>query len=76
MGGFLWCVLLRRDLFMPWELDKVLDYDMVVVGLQELQPVACICTDIEKAKLNSLFAKVATLEASQYMRNQLLRDTD
>jgi asparagine synthase (glutamine-hydrolysing) len=70
-GGY----LLRRGLFMPWELDTVMDSEMVREGLQVLQPLSHIRKAIDPMPVSS-FARVAALEASLYMRNQLLRDTD
>jgi asparagine synthase (glutamine-hydrolysing) len=67
--------LLQRGLFLPWELGHVVDPDVVAQGLEQLLPLAMI-----ESTLNPLpstpFARVATLESSLYMRNQLLRDTD
>ncbi len=67
--------LLRRGLFMPWELHSILDHDVLEQGLQDLQPLMMLRKRLSP-KPKSNFAKVATLEASMYMRNQLLRDTD
>src|ERR1019366_4308629 len=66
--------LLRRGLFMPWELPEVLDPDLVREGWQELQPLVRL--DQTAAGLKSPFLKVGALEICWYMRNQLLRDTD
>jgi asparagine synthase (glutamine-hydrolysing) len=74
-GTYAGSYLLRRGLFMPWELDMVMDAETVRKGLRRLDPLGRI-----KSVLNptpkTCFGKVATLEASLYMRNQLLRDTD
>lgn len=74
-GNLAGAYLLRRGLFMPWELGQVLDPDVVRAGLRRLDPLALIGHALEPAP-PSRFAKVAALEASLYMRNQLLRDTD
>ena len=74
-GSFAGAYLLRRGLFMPWELSGLMDQDMVDEGLRRLQPVWHIARALEPMPRTS-FAKVASLEASLYMRNQLLRDTD
>jgi len=66
---------LRRGLFMPWELDNVLSPAMVREGLKKLQPLAAIDSTMEPMP-RSWFGKIATLESSLYMRNQLLRDVD
>lgn len=70
-GGY----LLRRGLFMPWELDTVMDPAMAHEGLKRLKPLALISEALDPMP-HSDFARVAALEASLYMRNQLLRDTD
>ena len=67
--------LLRRGLFMPWELDDVLDPELVRVGLERLDPVAHISAQLEPDS-GTQFGRIACLESSLYMRNQLLRDTD
>ena len=74
-GTYAGAYLLRRGLFMPWELEGILDPDTVRLGLQRLNPLR----HIEKTltpQPKSPFGKVAVLESSLYMRNQLLRDTD
>jgi asparagine synthase (glutamine-hydrolysing) len=60
---------------MPWELGRMLAPDVVAEGLRRLAPLRLIGHAIEP-RPRSAHAKVATLEASLYMRNQLLRDTD
>jgi asparagine synthase (glutamine-hydrolysing) len=67
--------LLRRGLFMPWELDQVLTRETVHEGLRRLEPLGLVRAAITPRPTSS-FAKVAVLESSIYMRNQLLRDTD
>jgi asparagine synthase (glutamine-hydrolysing) len=73
-GDYAGAYLLRRGLFLPRELSGVLDRDLVREGLRRLSPFA----EMQRAMPNTEneFAKVASLEASLYMRNQLLRDTD
>jgi asparagine synthase (glutamine-hydrolysing) len=66
--------LLRRGLFMPWELPALLDPDLVTAGWQELETMERLEASVEGITSDRL--KVSTLEASWYMRNQLLRDTD
>lgn len=66
--------LLRRGLFMPWELPNILDGDMVREGWRELQPLVRLEATIHGIKEKHL--KVSALEFTMYMRNQLLRDTD
>lgn len=67
--------LLQRGLFMPWELETVLDKDLVMEGMRRLKPLEHIQQTIEPDPKN-WFGRVASLEASLYMRNQLLRDAD
>lgn len=71
LGG---AFLLRRGLFMPWELPSVLGADMAREGWNDLQTVAQL--NGTTAGLDTDYARVAALEAAWYMRHQLLRDTD
>jgi asparagine synthase (glutamine-hydrolysing) len=66
--------LLRRGMFMPWELPEVLDPDLVRQGWDDLQPLARL--EEAAGAVHSPFLKISALELSFYMRNQLLRDTD
>jgi asparagine synthase (glutamine-hydrolysing) len=66
--------LLRRALFMPWELPTVLDADIVRSGWRELRPLLSLRETIPG--LDGDRARVTALEMTWYMRNQLLRDTD
>ena len=73
-GSYGGAYLLRRGLYMPWELERVMDADMARVGFRELDPILRLnhltsCVDEPRRK-------VALLELTQYMRNQLLRDSD
>jgi asparagine synthase (glutamine-hydrolysing) len=74
-GSFAGAYLLRRGLFMPWELDQVLSPHTVREGLRRLKPIRMIEAMLQPGPREP-FACVAALEASLYMRNQLLRDTD
>lgn len=67
--------LLKRALFMPWELPGLLPTEVVRDGLAQLAPQATLERLLEPTP-RSAWAQVAVLESSQYMRNQLLRDTD
>ena len=66
--------LLRRGLFMPWELPALLDGDIVRQGLADLHTETTLASAIEGVR--SPNARVAALELSFYLRNQLLRDAD
>lgn len=67
--------LLRRGLFMPWELKELVGEETAREGLRRLDLRGRIGASLRSGPQSS-FARVATLEASLYMRNQLLRDTD
>ncbi|OAN49212.1 asparagine synthetase B [Paramagnetospirillum marisnigri] len=66
--------LLRRGLFMPWELDQVMDPDMAAAGLEALSPRLRLAEAAE-GMADDLLA-ISALEMQFYMRNQLLRDAD
>jgi asparagine synthase (glutamine-hydrolysing) len=74
-GSYPGAYLLRRGLFLPFELKEVLDGDLVAEGLRRLRPMrrlrACLSPD-PRAPV----ARVCALESSVYLRNQLLRDAD
>ncbi|HEX6096068.1 MAG TPA: asparagine synthase (glutamine-hydrolyzing) [Thermoanaerobaculia bacterium] len=76
MGGtYAGAYLLQRGLFLPHELPALLGEDMAREGVERLS----LMTLVEKAMEpdpGTPFARVASMEASLYMRNQLLRDTD
>ncbi|MEK6302321.1 MAG: asparagine synthase (glutamine-hydrolyzing) [Acidobacteriota bacterium] len=67
--------LLRRGLFMPWELNQLLGEEAAREGLRRLDPLGLIGAAM-KPDPGSARVRVASLEAALYMRNQLLRDTD
>jgi asparagine synthase (glutamine-hydrolysing) len=67
--------LLRRGVFMPWELPELVDKHFIREGLRRLDPINHIAAVLNpEPELG--WSKVATLEACLYMRNQLLRDVD
>ncbi len=66
--------LLRRGLFMPWELGEVMDPDMARVGLERLDPRLRLAETV--AGLDDQRIAISALEMQFYMRNQLLRDAD
>jgi len=65
----------KRALFMPWELPELLPVDVVRDGLAQLAPQLTLERLLDPTP-RSTWAQVAVLESTQYMRNQLLRDTD
>ena len=75
-GSYPGAYLLRRGLFMPWELNRVLaDPNLVADGMRRLAPL----TNLQAVLMpdpKSPVSRVAVLESSVYMRNQLLRDAD
>ena len=74
-GSYPGAYFLQRGLFMPWELDTVMDRDLAAQGLRAFEPQGYIAQALAPEP-RTPFAKVASLESSLYMRNQLLRDTD
>jgi asparagine synthase (glutamine-hydrolysing) len=66
--------LLRRGLFMPWELEQFFDHDFLKKGLSDLNLFFRLESAIDGIKQAQ--EKVQSLELLYYMRNQLLRDTD
>lgn len=74
-GSFAGAWLLRRGIYMPWEINKLMPMEQAEQGLQKLNIMAMINSVIGN-KLKGAFPRVATMEASLYMRNQLLRDAD
>ena len=75
-GSWAGAYLLRRSVYMPWELDEVLDPALVEEGIRRLVPLSRIAAAIEAGHALGDFDRVAALETSLYMRNQLLRDAD
>ena len=67
--------LLRRGLFLPHELCKIMDVEMVQEGLRRLEPLRRLAAYFTPDP-GSDVARVCLLESAHYMRNQLLRDTD
>jgi asparagine synthase (glutamine-hydrolysing) len=74
-GTYAGSYLLRRGLFMPWELDQILDLETIKVGLTRLRPLELIAAEACPPPREP-FSRVAALESSLYMKNQLLRDAD
>jgi asparagine synthase (glutamine-hydrolysing) len=79
-GTFSGAYLLRRGIFLPHELHELLDGPMARDGLERLSVMAGLRAidapaRAQGSKANDL-ARVAALESSVYMRNQLLKDAD
>ena len=75
-GQWAGAYLLRRSVFMPWELDDLLDPELAAEGLRRLVPLSHIAAALDSPRPLGDFDKVAAMETSLYMRNQLLRDAD
>lgn len=73
-GSYADAYFLRRALFMPWEIDRILDAQIVREGLEALE----ITRRFEETAIGvgSPWLKVSALELVWYTRNQLLRDSD
>jgi asparagine synthase (glutamine-hydrolysing) len=75
--------LLRRGLFMPWELPQILDPELVRTGWRDLASIESmngLTRPLAKVAgataAQTEFLRVSALEMSYYMRTQLLRDAD
>jgi len=75
-GTWAGAYLLRRGIYMPWELEDLLDPALVREGLRRLAPLSRIAAALQAGRSLGDFDRVAALETSLYMRNQLLRDAD
>jgi asparagine synthase (glutamine-hydrolysing) len=73
-GSFEGAYLLRRALYMPWELEDILDPVAAHVGLARLDSET-VLGEITRGVQDER-ARVAALELAWYMRSQLLRDAD
>jgi asparagine synthase (glutamine-hydrolysing) len=67
--------VLQRGLFLPHELPAILGEDVAREGLERLRLLELVGRAMQPDP-DTPFGRVAALEASLYMRNQLLRDTD
>lgn len=75
-GTYAGAYLLKRGLFMPWELrNQIDDLDFLNCGLRRLDPLRRINDELCPSP-NSVHGKILTLESALYLRNQLLRDSD
>lgn len=73
-GTYEGAYLLRRGLFMPWEIPGILDPEFASEGLGELQAIRTVRETIPK--MASAQLRFSGMIAGGYMRNQLLRDAD
>ena len=74
-GDYAGAYLLKRGLYMPWELTGILPRDLVEEGVSRLAPLALVARELTPQP-SSPAARVSALESGLYMKNQLLRDTD
>ncbi len=66
--------LLRRSLFMPWEIEDIVGPELTNRGLEELEVMSRLQGSI--AGVKSEYARILALEVHWYMRDRLLRDAD
>jgi asparagine synthase (glutamine-hydrolysing) len=74
-GTYAGAYLLRRAVFLPWELGGVMDERFMADGLRRLNPLRHIAAAMQPEP-GAPWGKVAALESCLYLRNQLLRDAD
>ena len=74
-GTWAGAYLLRRGLFLPNELQQVMDAEVVREGMRRLNPLRRLGASL-RPDPGSDVARVCALESAHYMRNQLLRDAD
>ncbi len=74
-GSYAGAYLLRRGLFMPWELQSLVGLEFAHEGLLRLSPIARI-QEALRPDPETDYGRVAVLESTCYLRNQLLRDAD
>jgi asparagine synthase (glutamine-hydrolysing) len=67
--------MLSRAVLLPFELDRVLDAETIREGMARLDPVSRIDASLSPMPSGDI-RRVMALESSNYMRNQLLRDSD
>lgn len=75
-GTWAGAYLLRRSVYMPWELKDLLEPATIEEGLRRLAPLSRIAAVLQGQEALCDFDRVSALETSLYMRNQLLRDSD
>ena len=68
--------LLRRALFMPWELPEIMEPELAMAGLDALTESEFDRGELDQGRKLPLRVQISLLESTRYMRNQLLRDAD
>jgi asparagine synthase (glutamine-hydrolysing) len=66
--------LLRRALFMPWEVSEIVGTDTAITGLEALDVMSQL--DAIVKGIRSPFHQIMALEHAIYLKNCLLRDAD
>jgi asparagine synthase (glutamine-hydrolysing) len=74
-GDALKAYALRRGLFLPFELPRLLGRDLAEIGLAQYRALRAQQDPAVRA-LGSNWARLCALESTRYMQNQLLRDSD
>ncbi len=74
-GTYPGAYLLKRGLFMPWELPDIMGRELAVEGLRRLKVYRHIAATM-RPDPGFAFGRIACMESSLYLRNQLLRDAD
>ena len=67
--------LLRRGLFMPWEVERILGAERARAAWRRLRFPSLVSGLLQHGP-RSDYGRVAALESCLYLRNQLLRDAD
>jgi asparagine synthase (glutamine-hydrolysing) len=74
-GTYPGAYLLKRALFMPWDLPGLMGADAAREGIERLDILGVIGRTMTPDPLQP-FARMVALESCQYLRDQLLRDID
>lgn len=74
-GSYPGAYLLRRGLFMPSELETLLDPDLAHEGLRRLKPLRGVARSLVPDP-GTPVGRVVAMESTHYLRHQLLRDAD
>jgi asparagine synthase (glutamine-hydrolysing) len=67
--------LLQRGLFLPYDLDELMNPDILREGIGRLNPLDALASSLVPDP-GSDVGRICALESMHYLRNQLLRDAD
>lgn len=67
---------LRRGLYLPDELPAIIGPDLAREGLAAYDPIADVAAKAVNGNGSDVWKQIHLMESTQYMRNQLLRDSD